>query len=113
MPVTDTAYRRVSLKASEINWESPCTKKTYGLWVRALAGALVPNRVLLWFRYPSGLCPCGCSGASLLRFPWETLTWVWAGAFAQEPQLTELAGTSCLPKPPSSLEEISHQIQSH
>lgn len=91
----------------------PCMKDTYGLRVCALAGALVPTRVLPWFGYPSGLCPCRCSGALLLRFPWETLTWVWAFAFVQEPHLAELTGTSFLPKPPPSLEEISHQLQSH
>ena len=111
MPVTEVVYRTASLKASEINWESPCTKEIYGLWVRGLAWVLAPTKVLPWFRYPSGLCPHGCSGASMLRFPWETLTWVWAVTFAQAPHLTELARTSFLPKSPSSLEEISHQIQ--
>lgn len=58
---------------------------------------------------PGVLCsvPQVCSG---VRFPWQTLTRIWEFSFSQAPHPT---GASFLPKPPSSLGEISHQIQSH
>lgn len=67
-------YRTASLKASEIKWESPCTKETCGLCVCALAHVLLPTRVLLGFGIPLLCAPVGalvpqCCGSHVRPWP--------------------------------------------